>query len=222
MERISFRVKFLKVEITLRDSACQLAGKARTCLVKTFFSGSGRTWKSSVRCPFKAILLAKWIKTLSLLNWWISKIVALWLMIATDQQPRPEISFALNWTTCFFYNPVTVENNYNCLNLFSFWYGPVSGTSLFPGCTKSNILKYCWWPIYESFYYVEPQFLKQLLLDACGSAAEAVVLAEFLNRLNMAYVPSSDSNLKYNLPRIFIAMICELPSSKLCSFMESN
>lgn len=36
MEKISFRVKFLKVEITLIDSACPLAERVRTWLLKIF------------------------------------------------------------------------------------------------------------------------------------------------------------------------------------------
>lgn len=45
----------------------------------------------------------------------------------------------------------------------------------------------------ESFYFVELQLLSQPFLDACGNPAEAVALAELLNRSSVAYVPSSDS-----------------------------
>lgn len=53
MERISFRVKFLKAEITLRDSACQLAGKVRTCLLKTFLLELEEHGKAQLDAPFK-------------------------------------------------------------------------------------------------------------------------------------------------------------------------
>lgn len=53
MERISFRVKFLKVEITLIDSACQLAGKVGTCLLKTLFCWK---WKNMEKLRQMSIL----------------------------------------------------------------------------------------------------------------------------------------------------------------------
>lgn len=85
------------------------------------------------------------------------------------------------------------------LYLFYFQYGTVSDTFLIPGCTNSNFfgIPLISWSR-ESFYCVELQLLSQPFLDACGNPAEAVALAELLNRSSVVYVPSSDSIVIWN------------------------